>query len=490
MLEQLEQKVVEQERRWFRERGLPYESREEAEGANAAPEQIPEYRVGLTPAELGRLTIGRKWHQRFTWEQERYEPVAHSVYNGKTKLPRGITKPIRAPADPLNVGEFEETSVLIGGDPFSPGASVSPGVLSVANGGKPLPITQQPKGRRLALAEWLVEPTNPLTARVMVNRVWQTHFGRGLVGTSNNFGASGAKPTHPKLLDYLAATFVEQDWSVKKLHRLILTSETYRRAADHPDREDVDKLDPERNYYAEFQPRRLTAEEIRDSILAISGELNTRAGGIPARPDMNMEAALQPRLIMGTLAPAYLPNSDRAERNRRSIYSLKLRGLRDPFMTVFNQPPPDIVCELRDESNVTPQVFSLLNSQESSDRALALANRLLSSTRLEEEVIERLFWLVLARSPRNEESHAVREHWNAMSDLQAEVDYQPAKYPRQIVRRANEEMSGQVFEFTERLFEYDDYVPDLQPHEVDARTRGLADVCLMLLNSNEFIYVY
>ena len=87
VLEQLEQKVVEQERRWFRERGLPYESREEAEGANAPPEQIPEYRVGLTPAELGRLTIGRKWHQRFTWEQERYEPVAHSVYNGKTKLP-------------------------------------------------------------------------------------------------------------------------------------------------------------------------------------------------------------------------------------------------------------------------------------------------------------------------------------------------------------------------------------------------------------------
>ena len=116
-------------------------------------------------------------------------------------------------------------------------------------------------------------------------------------------------------------------------------------------------------------------------MLAVTGELNQKPGGIPARPDMNLEAALQPRMIMGTFAPSYVPDTKPAQRNRRSVYALKLRGQRDPFMTTFNQPGPDKSCELRDSSNVTPQVFTLFNSEESADRALAFAARVLKETK-------------------------------------------------------------------------------------------------------------
>lgn len=486
----LQNTIAEREQEWFRSRNLPFTSRVEAKQADAPDEQIPEPRVGLTTDELGRERLSGRWRLRFNWEKIRYQPRALSVYNGKTNLPGGVAKPTPVPADPLGDGVLETTAVLAGGDPFSPTEIVTPGVLSVATHGQPYQITQQSDGRRLALAEWLVDPENPLTARVMVNRIWQSHFGRGIAGTPNNFGAMGKKPTHPELLDFLAATFIDEGWSMKKLHRMILTSKAYRRASEHPHPDLLDQTDPRGESYAVFRPRRLVAEEIRDVMLAISGELNTELGGIPARPDMNLEVARQPRLIMGTLAPSYVPNAEPGRRNRRSIYALKLRGLRDPFFEVFNQPSPDIVCEMRDQSNVTPQVFSLLNSQESTDRALALAKRVVDAAETDETAISRLFWLVFGREPSAEEVIATVEHWHEMQAAQSTIKLQPAEYPSEIVRRANEENSGETFEFVERLFEYEDYQPDLQPHEVDARTRGLADVCLMLLNSNGFVYVY
>jgi len=487
---ELEKKAAAEELAWFRARGLPYQNRKEAIEAGAPVEHVPEHRVGLTPDHLGRLRIGRKWRHRFDWEQIRYQPIALSVYNGKTKLPNSVNKPTRVPADPLEEGVLQPTAILTGGDPFSPGERISPGVLSVAVGGKKINITQQPSGRRLALADWLVDEENPLTARVIVNRIWQANFGRGIVGTPNNFGAMGKKPTHPELLDWLATTFVRQGWSIKQLHRLILTSQAYRRSSQHPDFPALEKTDPQRQLYAVFVPRRLAAEELRDAMLMLSGELNLVLGGIPARPDMNLEAALQPRLIMGSFAPAYVPHANPSQRNRRTIYALKLRGLRDPFLEVFNQPSPDISCELRDQSNVTPQVFSLLNSQESADRALAVAKRVLDSVESNAAAVDQLFWMVYGRHPTVEETTAAIQHWQTMQTLQSEIEFEPSEYPILATRHANEENSGKVFKFVERLFEYEDYIADLQPYEVDARTRGLADICLMMLNSNEFVYVY
>jgi hypothetical protein len=250
------------------------------------------------------------------------------------------------------------------------------------------------------------------------------------------------------------------------------------------------KLDSEGNSYAVFQPRRLAAEELRDAMLAVTGELNRKPGGIPARPDMNMEAALQPRMIMGTFAPSYVPDTKPDQRNRRSVYALKLRGQRDPFMTTFNQPGPDKSCELRDSSNVTPQVFTLFNSEESADRALAFAARVLKETKGDGEAVSRAFRLAFGRVPHKAEADDALQLWKETTEEQAKRNPKPRTYPTEVVRSANEENTGQTFTFVEKLFEYQDYQPDLQPHQVDARTRGFADLCLALLNANEFLYVY
>lgn len=447
---------------------------------------LPKERV--TPNDFGRERLGRKWDILFSWGFDRYLPIAYTVYNGKTRLDRNVNRRRFRPSDPMGKGVLEQSAILTGGDLFSPGEKVVPAVLSAV--GLKARIPEGIKGRRLALANWIVHKDNPLTARVMVNRVWQYHFGRGLVGNPNNFGATGKKPTHPELLDWLASEFIDNGWSLKQLHRIIMTSETYRRASAHPNVEKLSRLDSDSNSYAVFLPRRLAAEELRDAMLAVSGELNRKPGGIPARPDMNLEAALQPRMIMGTFAPSYIPDIKPEQRNRRSIYALKLRGQRDPFMTTFNQPGFDKSCELRDSSNVTPQVFSLFNSEESADRALAFSVRILNEVRDDNEAVQRAFRLAFGRVPDKFEIDAALQLWKVASKEQVSRNPMPRTYPTEVLRTANEENTGQTFTFREKLFEYQDYQPDLQPHQVDARTRGLADLCLALLNANEFLYVY
>ena len=447
---------------------------------------LPKERV--TPNDFGRERLGRKWDILFSWGFDRYLPIAYTVYNGKTRLDRNVNRRRFRPSDPMGKGVLEQSAILTGGDLFSPGEKVLPAVLSAV--GLKARIPEGIKGRRLALANWIVHKDNPLTARVMVNRVWQYHFGRGLVGNPNNFGATGKKPTHPELLDWLASEFIDNGWSLKQLHRIIMSSETYRRASAHPNVEKLSRLDSDSNSYAVFLPRRLAAEELRDAMLAVSGELNRKPGGIPARPDMNLEAALQPRMIMGTFAPSYIPDIKPEQRNRRSIYALKLRGQRDPFMTTFNQPGFDKSCELRDSSNVTPQVFSLFNSEESADRALAFSVRILNEVRDDNEAVQRAFRLAFGRVPHKFEIDAALQLWKVASKEQVSRNPMPRTYPTEVLRTANEENTGQTFTFREKLFEYQDYQPDLQPHQVDARTRGLADLCLALLNANEFLYVY
>ena len=194
-----------------------------------------------------------------------------------------------------------------------------------------------------------------------MNRIWLWHFDQPIAGNPNNFGSTGRKPTHPELLDWLAATFVEQGWSFKSMHRLIMNSAKRIAASTlHPDRKLLAEKDPTGTSYAVFKPRRLTAEELRDAMLAATGELNPAIGGIPNRPEINLEAALQPRQVMGTFAAAWTPNPLPQQRHRRSLYALKVRGLPDPLQEVFNAPTPDFSCERREASSVTPQVFSSL----------------------------------------------------------------------------------------------------------------------------------
>ena len=323
-----------------------------------------------------------------------------------------------------------------------------------------------------------------------MNRVWLWHFGTAIAGNPNNFGANGKKPTHPELLDWLAATFIEQGWSTKNLHRLILNSEAYARASTHPEPKLLAERDPDGSRYAVFKPRRLAAEELRDGFLAVSGELNRTPGGIPVRPEMNREAALQPRQVMGTFAEAWQPSPKPEQRNRRSLYALKIRGLRDPFFEVFNAPSPDLSCEGRDASTVTPQVFSLFNSEATLNRAVAWAARLLRETSTREQAVTRAFTLAYARAPDAGELAASLAHWDAMTARHRTLKVPKAAVPREVVREAVEENTGEKFSFVEPLESAVDFVPDLQLADVPPATRGLAELCLVLLNANEFAYVY
>ena len=445
-------------------------------------DQYPPKLVSFEPQDFGNERVARKGLERLKWEMERYEPYAFSVYNGVTIPMVNVYQPLRMPNDRMKNGELEQTAILGGGDPFSPTTKVKPGVLSVLD---TIEFPEAVEGRRTALAKWIASKDNPLTTRTFVNRLWLWHFGQAIAGNPNNFGSTGKKPTHPELLDFLAATLVEKGWSIKEMHRLIMTSAAYRRAS-FPTRSKPDEL--ENSSYVTFKPRRLMAEELRDAMLSITGELNPTLGGIPNRPEINVEVAMQPRMVMGTFAAAWVPNPLPQQRHRRSLYALKIRGLRDPFMEVFNEPAPDFSCEARDVSTVTPQVFSLFNGQASYDRALALANRVLKEKAA--DPIARVFELTFGRKPSADEKASCEAHWKQMEAKQAKLTFEKPKPPLEVRREAVEENTGEKFSFQEKLPGYADFVDDLQPADCDAKTRALADVCLVLLNSNEFAYLY
>ncbi len=452
-------------------------------------DQFPPKLLGFSPEDYGNERVARKGLERLKWEFDRYEPFALAVYDGRTPDLKAVFNPLRMPSARMTEGELEQTCILTYGDPFALGEKVAPGVLSVLGAIQRTAIPDAIEGRRAAFAQWVASAENPLTTRTIVNRVWLWHFGRPLAGNPNNFGSTGKRPTHPELLDWLAATFVERGWSFKALHRAIMTSDAYRRAAVHPDRALVAEKDPAGTSYAVFLPRRLTAEELRDAMLAATGELNPLLGGIPNRPEMNLEAALQPRQVMGTFASAWIPNPLPAQRHRRSLYALKIRGLPNPAMEVFNQPAPDFSCERRDASTITPQVFSLFNGAASHARALALAARAVKETGSDDEAIARCFALAFARSPTAAELAACRSHWRAIEVMiAAEKPVSPAP-PLEVRRDAVEENTGEKFSFRETLHANADFVPDLRPADVPVHTRALADVCLALLNANEFAYV-
>jgi len=451
---------------------------------------------GLDPGDEASLARMNKNITRHNWEFDKTQPIALAVYTGVTVKRRKFDRRLELPKNIWTGGDMEKDAILTGGDAYTHGDAVKPGPISAAEklGGMPPATFPDGRGkRRLALAEWIVDKNNPLTARVIVNRVWTWHFGKGLAGNPNNFGATGKLPTHPALLDYLANWFMEHGWSVKKLNELILTSATYRRSSRHPNREALDEKDPKRDFYATYIPRRLTAEEFRDAMLAASGELNRQVGGIPCRPDINLEVAMQPRQIMGGTASVYEPDPLPEQRNRRSIYAEKIRGLRDPFLEAFNQPGPDKSCELRETSTVAPQALTLFNAEEVQDRSIALAARLLkeadAAAMTDEAVVKRAFELALGRSPSSNELKACLAHWAQATKEETGKQYELKKISSTTKRTVMAEKTGEPYDFFEFMPAYENYIPDLQPAQTDARTRGLAHVCLVIFNLNEFAYI-
>ncbi|MGB7327475.1 MAG: DUF1553 domain-containing protein, partial [Rubripirellula sp.] len=263
----------------------------------------------------------------------------------------------------------------------------------------------------------------------------------------------------------------------------------YRRSTFHPEPKLATELDPGNQLYATFLPRRLTAEEMRDSMLFASGELNPQIGGIPARPNIDLEVAFQPRQIMGGTASVYEPDPLPQQRNRRSLYAEKLRGLRDPFLESFNQPGPDKSCELRETSTVATQALTLFNSGEVLDRAYGLAVRLVNEDKDAEATIDRAFELVLGRLPGDHESSICAKHWTDATHKESEKSYDIRTYPTKIQRTVMAEKTGEPYSFEEEMPAYRHYQLDVQPADLDARTRGLAQVCLVLFNLNEFAYL-
>ena len=250
------------------------------------------------------------------------------------------------------------THVLMRGNPHVPGDEVQPAFLSVL--APPAPDIRKPdgitsSGRRLALANWIASPSNPLAARVIVNRVWQHHFGRGLVRSASNFGFQGDKPTHPELLDWLASELVKDGWRLKPLHRLIMLSSAYRMAAS-PSPKSLAK-DPTNDLLSHFDMRRLDAEEVRDSILTVNGSLNPSLYGPSVYPTIPGE------VLAGQSRPGYgWPTSAPADQCRRSVYVHVKRSLGLPLLASFDMADTDATCPVRFATTQPTQALGLLNS--------------------------------------------------------------------------------------------------------------------------------
>ncbi len=360
--------------------------------------------------------------------------------------------------------EAEPTHVLIRGNPRQTGELVEPITLSVL-GGEHLRIVpsnvpawlqpyevQPTSGRRRALADWITRPDHPLTARVIVNRLWHYHFGAGLVPTPSDFGRRGLPPSHPRLLDFLASDLVAGGWQLKRIQRWMMTSATYRQSSRvHPGSQLAITNDPQNRMLWRQNMRRLEAEPMRDSMLQISGQLNRKMGGSSVYPTLPTE-------ILSTQSQpgnGWTPSST-GEQVRRSIYVVVKRALRIPLLETFDAPSPDKPEPTRATTTVSPQALMLLNDQFIDEQAASFAQRLLDeSPESDEARVQWAYRLTLNRSPQVDEQLTALDYMAWQSDTWSKL-------------QASEGQST---------------TPE------DANKFALKALCKMLYNLNEFVYV-
>jgi hypothetical protein len=331
-------------------------------------------------------------------------------------------------------GQHRPAHLAIRGDFRRPGQTLKPAYLRVID---PEPTASQSSSEmsRADLAAWLTRPDHPLALRVIANRLWQFHFGEGLVRTPSDFGVGGGEPSPPELLDWLATELPRESWSLKAMHRLIVTSAAYRRAARPGSSENEQAAwqalvaaDPQNRLWGRMTPRRLDGEAIRDALLSISGELSQRRGGPGVRPPL-------PQELVSTLLKNQWDVSPNAEdHRRRSVYLFVRRNLRYPLFDVFDRPDTLASCEQRQRSTVAPQALALLNSELTVSLSAKMAARIAARHDRPADQVTAVYQLAFGRPPSVEEAA-----WCA------------------------------------------DFLHD-QP-------RGLAELCLALVNSNEFVYV-
>ncbi len=297
-------------------------------------------------------------------ERERWSALKRQLAEFDSLKPPDLTPALTV----TDVAAQAPATVIPGTD-----RAIEPGFLAVL--GLPAPAIQPTgtsSGRRTALARWLTDPSNPLAARVMANRIWQSHFGRGLVTTTSDYGRLGEKPSHPELLDWLAARFVESGWSMKSLHRLIMGSAAYRQASVHPDAAAGRMKDPENRWLWRMNPRRLESEEVRDAMLAASGELDFEMGG----PSVDWN---QPR---------------------RTVYTKVLRNTKDPLLEAFDAPESFSSVPDRNATTTATQALLMINGRWPLERAQGLAKRLRAlKTATDAELVDEAWRIATGRRP-------------------------------------------------------------------------------------------
>jgi Protein of unknown function (DUF1553)/Protein of unknown function (DUF1549)/Planctomycete cytochrome C len=314
----------------------------------------------------------------------RYRPIAYSVSD----------------VVPPQVPELAATYVLAGGELGNRGERVEPRFLQcVVGNDKPadIPFVGGSSGRRLALAEWIASPANPLTARVMVNRLWQYHFGEGIVRTPSDFGINGDRPSHPELLDYLATQFVEKKWSMRAMHKMMLLSNTYRQSTENPSQRAYAETDPKNQLLWRMNWIRLEGEEVRDSLLAVSGQLQQSSGG------PGVFVSLPEDVAGGFEFFKWFP-SDEKQQGRRTIYTFQRRSVMNPMIEVFDGASMSEVCSRRSITVVPTQAFSLLNGDFTHNAARHFAERILEMSGPDlDKQLDLAFQSTLARRPTDAE---------------------------------------------------------------------------------------
>ncbi len=315
--------------------------------------------------------------------------------------------------------------LMIRGDYRRPGPTVEPGVLRVLESDQLTfvrPALSPVTNARLRFADWLVSPHHPLTARVLVNRVWQQHFGVGLSETSSDFGVMGQEPVNLPLLDWLASWVIEHQWNLKALHRLIVTSAVYRQRSYLNDEASADKVaqweaaikgDPKARYLSRFPRQRLRGEVIRDAMLQAAGVLNRKAGGPGIRPPLPEE------LRSTLLKDQWLVTEDKNEHQRRSLYVFARRNLRFPMFEVFDRPAANESCARRNISITAPQSLHLLNSEFSASMARLVADNVLQQQATPDKQVEFAFELILNRKPSRSEDDQVQQFLRSVQDTDA-----------------------------------------------------------------------
>ena len=336
--------------------------------------------------------------------------------------------------------------VLHRGEFRNPGGKVEPGVPSVLSLGLDPYRVEKPawttgtSGRRLALARWLTQPNHPLTARVMVNRVWQHYFGIGLVKTEGNFGRTGSPPSHPELLDWLSSELVRSGWSLKTLHRLILTSTAYRQSSLFDP--ETHAADPDNSLLSRFPLRRLDADAIRDSILRVAGRLDTTPFGPPDEVETKPDGE-----VVAKAGEGY----------RRSIYLLQRRKTPVTMLTAFDAPQLSPNCLRRAHSTVSSQALQMMNSDMVRENSRYMAGRVIDAVgENADKQVERVYLAALGRPPSQEESDRAQS-----TLLHLEAGWRT---------------------------HLDEAVP-AEPKQMQARWLALTTLCHTVLNSAEFLYI-